>query len=93
MDEGLLYRLIVCIVSVTLLLYVYIDKQNDVTEVKMHIPKLQSSLQEAVLRNESLKLECGLLESPKRLIKLLRDPLYSHLRFPCRDDLIVITNE
>lgn len=93
MSKGLLIRLLICIFILGGFLYTYIDKQNDLTELKMEIPKLVKSLKQLEEENAHRSLEIEQLESPDRLIKLLRQQEYSHLRYPYIDEVVVIEKE
>lgn len=56
----------------------------------MEIPKLVKSLKQLEEENAYLSLEIKRLESPDRLIKLLRQKEYSHLRYPYVDEIIKV---
>ena len=59
----------------------------------MEIPKLVKSLKQLEEENAHRSLEIEQLESPDRLIKLLRQQEYSHLRYPYIDEVVVIEKE
>ena len=90
MNKGLLIRLLICIFFLEGCLYTYIDKQNDLTELKLEIPKLLQSLKELEEENDYLSMEIQQFENPDRLIKLLRKKEYSHLQYPYIDEIIYI---
>lgn len=93
MSKGLLIRLLICVFILGGFLYTYIDRQNDLTELKMEIPKLAKSLKQLEEENAHLSLEIERLESPDRLIKLLRQKEYSHLRYPYVDEIFKVDRE
>lgn len=93
MSKGLLIRLLICVFILGGFLYTYIDRQNDLTELKMEIPKLAKSLKQLEEENAHLYLEIERLESPDRLIKLLRQKEYSHLRYPYVDEIVKVDRE
>lgn len=93
MSKGLLIRLLICTLVLGGFLYTYIDKQNDLTELKIKIPKLAKSLHRLEEEIALLSFEIEQIESPKRLIKQLRQKEYSHLRYPYLTDVIVIKTE
>ena len=72
MSKELLIRLLICIFSVGLLLYAYIDKQNDVTELKIQIPKLSRELKEIREGNLRLQYVIDRFENPQHLIEFSR---------------------
>lgn len=59
----------------------------------MEIPKLAKSLKQLEEENAHLSLEIERLESPDRLIKLLRQKEYSHLRYPYVDEIFKVDRE
>jgi len=89
-NKGLLVRLLICIFALGGFLYTYIDKQNDLTELKMEIPELTQVLRILEEENGQLSLEIERLENPSRLIELLRQKEYSHLRYPCVNEVVVL---
>ncbi|WP_194848104.1 hypothetical protein [Candidatus Neptunochlamydia vexilliferae] len=89
MNQGLLVRLLICIFVLGIALYTYIDKQNDLTSLKMAIPQLVDSVRSLKEENADLSLEIEQLENPSHLIELLRQKEFSHLRYPCAHEVIV----
>ena len=90
MTQGLLFRLLICIFVLGGLLYLYVDKQNDLTELKMQVPKLVRQLRELEEENAQLTFEIERLENPERLMELIRQPEYSHLKQPFVNEVVVI---
>ncbi len=88
MNQGLLVRLLICIVVLGVALYNYIDRQNDLTALKMAIPGLVDTVRSLEEENAQLSLEIEQLENPTRLIKLLRQKEYSHLHYPYADEVM-----
>ncbi|WP_316358832.1 hypothetical protein [Candidatus Neptunichlamydia sp. REUL1] len=90
MNRGLLLRLLICIFALGGFLYTYIDKQNDLTELKMEIPELAKQLRSLEEENDQLCLEIERLENPSHLIELLREKEYSHLGYPYVNEVVVL---
>ena len=84
MSHRLLIRLLLCIFISAFLLYSYIDKLNDITELKIEIPKLSEEVQVLREENNTLVLQIEKVENPKSLIEKSRLPEYSHLKQPSR---------
>lgn len=82
MDRKLLFRLLLCIFISVLLLYSYIDKLNDITQLKIKIPKLIQEVQTLQEENIALILQIEKIENPKKLIEKMRQPEFSHLHQP-----------
>lgn len=90
MNRGLLLRLLICILAIGGFLYTYIDKQNDLTELKIKVPELAAKLRTLEEDNAQLSLEIERLENPTRLIALLKEKEYSHLHYPYLNEVMVI---
>ncbi|MCB1106793.1 MAG: hypothetical protein KDK76_01695 [Chlamydiia bacterium] len=90
MNLGLLVRLLICVFALGGFLYTYIDKQNDLTELKMEVPELMRTLHILEEENSQLSLEIESLENPSRLIALLREKEYSHLHYPYVNEVMVL---
>jgi hypothetical protein len=70
------------------LLYVYIDKKNSLTEVKLAIPQLEREVKALELERTALQYELKSFENPSYLMQLLKRPEYSHLHFPKEGEVI-----
>lgn len=85
---GLVIRLFVCIVCAGLFLYKYIDKLNELTQLKLSIPALAKEVREIKEENLELRYEIEQFESPIHLMELARKPEYGHLKYPSLTDVI-----
>lgn len=86
----MIIRLLICIFCAGLTLYAYIDRQNALTELRIAIPSLDSQVKQMRFENKRLLYEIEHLKSPEHLFSLLDQPEYSHLRFPCEDEVVII---
>ena len=68
----LFLRLLVCIAFAGLTLYKYIDKLNELTELRLSIPVLMRDVKEIREKNLELKYAIDTFESPLHLIELAR---------------------
>ncbi len=93
MNGGLLSRLLICIFVVALFLYTFINKQNEITELKIHIPKLAKQVRSLQDENALMRFEISRSENPHDLITLSRSPDFSYLKYPRTSDVIVIKEE
>lgn len=83
----------ICILILGGFLYLSIDRQNVLTELKMDIPKLARSLKELQEEEIRLSFEIERLESPDRLIRILREKEYAHLKYPYLDEVVSIERD
>jgi len=88
--QGLLIRLLICIFVLGGFFYLYIDKQNDLTQLKIQIPKLARVIKEIEEENAQLKYEIERIENPKNLMELMRTPEFSHLKQPLLSDVVIV---
>ena len=80
--QAIGFRVFFCIVAASITLYAYIDKQNDLTELRLAIPALAKEVKAINEENIRLRYEIDRFESPIHLMELMRKPEYSHLKFP-----------
>jgi hypothetical protein len=87
---GLVLRLFFCIVIVGLALFAYIDKQNELTELRIAVPILAKEVKDIHEENIRLKYEIEQFESPIHLMELMRLPEYAQLKFPYLKDEVFL---
>ena len=87
---GLIIRLWICICFSGLLLYKYIDKSNELTELQLTIPMLAKEVKEIREGNLELQYEIEQFESPIHLMELARKPEFGHLKYPSLDEVIML---
>jgi hypothetical protein len=85
---GLLIRLLICISFAGLVLYKYIDKLNDLTELRLSIPVLAREVKEIREQNLELQYAIDCFESPLHLMELARKPEFGHLKYPILNDVL-----
>lgn len=88
-----LFKGALCLISVALAVYLYIDALNGVIELRLQIPQVQKAYKEVAAENQRLQYEIDRFESPLHLMELSRKPEFSHLKSPYLKDVIVIESE
>lgn len=83
-------KLGVCIVTVLVAVYIYINEHNKVIEMQLAIPPLQKDLGTILAENDRLQFEIDRFESPAHLLQLSLKPEFRHLKFPYTTDVLVI---
>lgn len=86
-------RILFCIFIAGFTLYLYIDRHNKLTELRLVIPQLTRELNVIREENTRLSYEIERFESPIHLMELLRKPEFSHLHYPYLDEVIVLPQE
>lgn len=75
------------------LLYAYINKQNNLTKLRLEIPNLWAKLRYLEQENTSLIFLVEKLESPEHLMQIASLPEYQYLHYPEEDHVLVLANE
>lgn len=83
-------RFFVCIFIAGITLFAYIDKQNDLTELRLALPALAKNVRSIQEENTRLKYEIESFESPIHLMELMRKPEFGHLKYPYIKDEIFL---
>lgn len=88
MSLGLLCRLLGCVFILALAFYASIEKQNEITQLEICLPKLVAEVEELCEANGNLRFEIEKLEHPKRLFALLKKREFSHLVYPRASEVV-----
>ena len=83
-------RLLICICTAGVVLYAYIQKQNELTLLRMAIPVLGKELKVIHEQNIRLKYEIDRFETPTNLMQLAQNPEYAHLKHPYTKHVIIL---
>lgn len=83
-------RLLICIFAAGLTLYKYIDKLNELTELRLSIPLLSKEVKDIQERNLELEYAIEQFKSPSHLMELARQPEFGYLKYPMLSDVIVL---
>lgn len=90
MKRLFVLKLFVCVFAVGCCLYAYLEQQNELTKMRMEIPRLGQNIKEVREENMRLQFEIERFENPKRLMELASQNEFSHLKHPLTDDIIVV---
>ena len=83
-------RLIICLAFAGFCLYSFIDNQNEVTELRIKLPKLAKEIKAIEEENGRLRYEIEQFENPQHLMKLATLPEYSHLKHPLVKEILTV---
>ncbi|QVE48918.1 hypothetical protein SBV42_03970 [Chlamydia crocodili] len=93
MNKYRFLRLFFCFCFLGGLLYSYINKQNDLTKLRLEIPSLWSKLRQREQENIALGFLIDKIESPEHLMYIASLPEYQYLQYPTEDSVCVVTYE
>lgn len=83
-------RLFFMVVIISCFLYVYVQKQNEITKLRLTIPQLAKEFKEIEDENIRLKYEIETFESPPHLMELSRKAEYRHLHQPRSTEIVTL---
>lgn len=86
--KALILRVVICIFFFSFSLYSYIDKQNELTKLKLSLPRITKEIKVIHEENTRLAFEIESFESPQHLLALSKE--YGHLKYPCFNDILTV---
>lgn len=95
-EENLLSvvcRVFLCIMIAAAFVYAYINQQNEIMELRLKIPSVQKELKLVEEENVRLLYEIDRFQHPMHLMELLREPEFSHLKYPKTNEVICETTK
>lgn len=90
MNNGLFIRLGICLLVFGVCLYSYIDKQNELTSLKIKIPELAKEIDTLNQQIKRFQYEVDQFENPAHLMELAKHPEFSHLKHPLLDEVLTV---
>ena len=89
-DLGIVLRLLICIFVFGVCLYFYIDKQNELMQIRIAIPEVRKEIKQ--IREESTRIQYAIdqFENPQHLIELSRQKAYAHLKHPLAKEIVTL---
>ena len=90
MKKGIMPKLFVCLSLFSLCLFSYLEKQNQLTQLRLYAPKLVKEIKGLQEENTRLRYEIEQFESPDNLMLLARDSRYSHLKHPLSKEVLML---
>lgn len=90
MKLNVFFKIFICIFAIACTLYLRLAQSNEVTKLKVLIPRIEQQLFALEEENYRLSYEIETFESPAHLIELSKKPEFSHLRHPYDEEILVI---
>ena len=87
---NLLGRLSLCVALFGWCLFSYMDKQNEVTQLKIKLPELEKRISAVREETKRLRYEIDQFENPSHLIELAHRPEFGHLRHPLLKEILTV---
>jgi hypothetical protein len=89
-NKGILIKLFICLSSACLCLFSYLEKQNELTELRLYVPKLVKEIKSLSEENTRIMYEVEQFESPDNMMRLARDSRFAHLKYPLNNEVLTL---
>lgn len=86
-------RILICFLVLGFSLFLYIEKTNQQTKLRLELPKHEKQIEILAQKNIQLKYQLENFNNPQHLLELAKQPAYSHLKFPFLEEVLVISSE
>jgi hypothetical protein len=83
-------KLLIGLLTMGLFLYSFVEKNNELTQLRFRIPKLMQEIKLIEEKNSHLRFQIEQFTSPQNLMLLAQDPTYSHLKFPPFSEVVTL---
>jgi len=93
MKQGFILRILLCVLAVAYFQYLYLQKQNQITKLRLEIPKITGELKQIKEENTRLQFEIDQFENPTHLMELARNEEFAHLKHPFLSDILTIHSQ
>lgn len=90
MNKSLILKITICLFVFALCLFSYIEKQNELTSLKIKLPQVAMEIEDLQERIKKMKYEVDSFENPNYLMDLVRKPQFSHLKHPFVEDVLML---
>lgn len=90
MNRGIIVRIFICIAVFGFCLYSHIDKQNQLTKLRIQLPAVAKEVSSIQEENTRLQYKIDQFEDPTCLMQLARAEAYSHLKHPLYKEVVTI---
>jgi cell division protein FtsL len=90
MNKRLFIRLSILIIFLSSCLYLYIDKQNYLTSLRISLFEVEKKIAVIQEENKRLQYEIEQFESPSHLMDLARSIEFSHLQHPFVENILSV---
>lgn len=90
MSKIIILKILICLFVFGVSLYSYIEKQNELTSLKIAIPKVAKEIEDLRVEIKKINYEVEMFENPAYLMQLIRQPEFAHLKHPIVEDVLTM---
>jgi cell division protein FtsL len=88
--KGFVLQVFLCLMLFSICWFSYLEKQNELTELRIYVPKLVKEIKYIQEENTRLKYQIEQFENPERLMKMASETRFSHLKHPLNKEILVL---
>ena len=88
--RAIILQVVSCLIAVSACWLSYLEKQNELTQLRLYAPKLAKEVREIKEENAHLHYQLQELQSPQKLLELAADPKFAHLKHPLGKNILVL---
>lgn len=88
MRKSLLVKLFICFAAFSFYLYSVLQSQNTLNYLSYKLPKIEKELRAIEEDNVKLSFQLQVFHDPRHLLDLLKEEMYSHLKYPFLEDVL-----
>ena len=78
MNKNIIFKILICLFTFGISLYSYIEKQNELTSLKIEVPKIAKQVQNLDEEIRKIQYEVETFENQAYLMQLVRKPEFGH---------------
>ncbi len=90
MNKSIIFKILICLFVFGICLYSYINKQNELTSLKIEIPKVAKEIEDIKVEIKKINYEVEMFENPAYLMQLIRQPEFGYLKHPIVEDVLTM---
>lgn len=90
MKKGLVIKIVTCVLVMGLCLYSHIEKENELTKLRIELPELAKKVQMIQEESTRFRYEIEQFENPQNLMRLARGGEFSHLKYPRSKEILLV---
>jgi|SRR3989344_2790945 len=86
----LLIQVGICLGVFGVCLYSYLERQNELTKMKIYLPQVEQEIAAMREENQRLTYQIEQFENPAYLIDIAHRPEFSHLKHPLLKEILTV---
>ncbi|HEU64769.1 MAG TPA: hypothetical protein ENH96_05230 [Chlamydiae bacterium] len=90
MNKNIIFKILICLSTFGMCLFSYIEKQNELTSLKIEVPKIAKQVKNLDEEIRKIQYEVEMFENPAYLMQLVRKPEFGHLKHPFVEDVLTV---